>query len=187
MVGQLRRLRSIHPFFLVSCLIHAAVGFAYWSKPKQDDLLFLSVKLTQATNATYPSQRERRALAVHHRENLGSSPQKLTGEILASKLTYEMLLASQLEKHRYYPVMALRLRQEGTCVVRMYLDLNGHVVKKELAKSCGQPILDEAALDIVAKAEPFPPLPEPYREYLEKSGEKSCVFFAPIGFQLSQR
>ena len=51
-------------------------------------------------------------------------------------------------------------RQSGTVIVRFTIDARGQVLSSEIAKSSGSKVLDAAALASIAKASPFPPMPE---------------------------
>lgn len=62
-----------------------------------------------------------------------------------------------------YPEAAKRRRLYGTLQLTVYIRADGSVVKIELNRSSGYPILDKAARDIVKLAAPFPPFPPQIR------------------------
>lgn len=77
-----------------------------------------------------------------------------------------------------YPQDAADLGIEGTVVVKFVVNKNGKAVNPEIIKSI-HPLLDKAALDVVAKL----PLFEPG----EQAGEKVPVYFnLPVQFKLGK-
>ncbi len=72
---------------------------------------------------------------------------------------YENLLLTWLERYKYYPRRARRLRIEGEGRLRIRIDSEGRAIKLELERSTGNRLLDRAALDMARKAAPYPPPP----------------------------
>lgn len=72
---------------------------------------------------------------------------------------YVVKLRAWLSQHKRYPKPARAANREGT--VRLYLavDASGHVLEHRIAQSSGVPSLDQAANDMLARAEPLPPMP----------------------------
>lgn len=173
-------------FLIVSVLFHIVpwLVFRYVPFSKKLEANFFSVKLIAAGERFRASIQKANFTKQSH--SGGGNTTELSGDLLAQKANYEMLLASQIEKHRYYPPMALRLQREGVPVVKLCLGRKGELLELSLEKSSGEKILDEAALDIIARAQPFPPLPEEYSRYLEQMGLDRFVFYAPIGFRIRQ-
>lgn len=64
-----------------------------------------------------------------------------------------------LQKAKIYPEEARRARAEGVVTLRIVLDAEGGLVGATLAQSSGVAALDAAALDLVARAAPFPAPP----------------------------
>ena len=57
--------------------------------------------------------------------------------------------------------LALRLEQ-GETIVKFAVESNGHLVRElRVVKSSGFPEFDDAAVEAVRRASPFPPLPAP--------------------------
>jgi protein TonB len=63
-----------------------------------------------------------------------------------------------LMAHRTYPEMARELGRQGTVVVQITVDPDGHVVDVRLIKGSGSDSLDEAAQALVRNAH-LPPFP----------------------------
>lgn len=70
---------------------------------------------------------------------------------------YLKLLSVAIQSHFYYPSHA---HVGGTVLVQYTIDTAGNLLALAVAHSSGQSALDDAALDVVRKASPLPPIPE---------------------------
>lgn len=178
--------------FLLSLALHLALALTpaifLWPSTENaentQDLKLYSVRLEKRRHN--PVQLQRRGTAANA-QGRGSHELDLDGAERVANANYEMQLAAQIERQRYYPQRARQLHQEGQPVVRLVLNRQGQLVALALEKSCGNALLDETALDIVRRAQPFPPPPREYQVILEKQGRSHLVFRAPISFTLSAR
>ncbi|WFU46704.1 energy transducer TonB family protein [Sinorhizobium terangae] len=93
----------------------------------------------------------------------------------AAVSNYPGKVRSKLNRAFRYPAEAKRQRLRGVAQVRFTVTAGGHVAGVSLAKSAGSPILDEAALDAVRRAAPFPAIPA-------GAGRDSWVFTIPLAF-----
>jgi protein TonB len=93
------------------------------------------------------------------------------------RISYEQQIYSWLERFKVYPQLAQRRRLEGTSTLRVRIDRRGRVLASSLEKPTGQHLLDDAALDMVKRAQPFPPIPAAYPE-------DTFEFLAPVQFRL---
>ncbi len=95
----------------------------------------------------------------------------------AATAEYEQLLVAWLEKQKKYPKKAKRMRIEGEGLLRILIDRNGEAQKITLEQRTGNRLLDKAVLEMAARANPFPPMPEnDLRQTLE--------FIVPVVFAL---
>ncbi len=94
-----------------------------------------------------------------------------------ARLRYEELLFAWMERHKQYPLLAQRRGLQGRGSVRVRIDRVGRVLERTLASSTGEPVLDQATLDMVRRASPFPSVPEEY-------AGASFEFVAPIEYRL---
>jgi periplasmic protein TonB len=69
----------------------------------------------------------------------------------------------------------MTLPRHGTIVVSFNVDRNGYMLESHIQQSSGFPLLDREVLSLVARAQPFPPIPPEY----EKS---SKVVTATVSF-----
>jgi periplasmic protein TonB len=90
---------------------------------------------------------------------------------------YEAQLAAWLAQHKNYPLAAQRRRQEGEVLLRVRINRQGQVLSFRVQDISRHQILDEAALSMVKRAEPFPPFPDdfPGAEF---------EFLLPVSFRL---
>lgn len=73
--------------------------------------------------------------------------------------TYSALLSAHFKKHKVYPEMAKRLKLSGTVWIAMEIRRDGHILSAEIVQSSNHPLLDNAALDAVWRANPVPSFP----------------------------
>lgn len=73
--------------------------------------------------------------------------------------SYTAVLLSWLERYRQYPRLARLKRIEGTVILSLTLSRSGSLKAVAVKKGSGQSVLDDAAVDMARRADPFPPLP----------------------------
>jgi protein TonB len=96
-----------------------------------------------------------------------------------AKVTWQGMLEAHLRKFRKYPRSALRRNIEGTVLVRFRMDRDGEVLSYSVVRSSDHDVLDEAALDMIERADPLPPLPD------EVPGE-SIEIIIPATFDITE-
>jgi protein TonB len=84
---------------------------------------------------------------------------------------------AHLSRHRVYPLEASSRGITGVATVRFALASDGRVLSSALARTSGAGVLDEAAVAMVRRASPFPPIPPGL-------GRARMDFAAPIRFDL---
>jgi periplasmic protein TonB len=122
-----------------------------------------------ATPSPETAQESRRSVA----------PDLGTGESLRRvRATWQKELAAHLDKYKRYP--ADRSRQSAEIVIRLVLDRTGHVVSSSVAKSAGDSAFDDAALDMMRRADPVPPPPP-------LVADEGLSFSMPVIFRVKPR
>lgn len=91
----------------------------------------------------------------------------------AASNAYNALILGHLQRFKRYPAAAHGA--VGTVTVRFALNRAGEVIRSEVTKSSGNSVLDREAIDILHRANPFPPFPA------AKAGEND-FYIAPIKF-----
>lgn len=112
-------------------------------------------------------------------------PQKqISAEEVASLLQrYEGQLRDRLLAGLEYPRREMKrkygitqmARQKGKIVLRLHLDVGGDINAAWLQERTNEPILDNAALALVDKVAPFPPLPK-------ELPDSAYEFYVPLEF-----
>ena len=69
-------------------------------------------------------------------------------------------VSEKVRQYFYYPESALAVRTTGVAMVHFGVRRNGQIDRLEIRKSSGDAALDKAAIDILQKAQPLPPIPE---------------------------
>ncbi len=73
---------------------------------------------------------------------------------------YQDIVKQKIEKVRRYPCRAERRGVKGSVYLEFVILSDGIVSKVRLLRSSGFKILDNEAISIIKRAEPFPPIPE---------------------------
>jgi protein TonB len=88
---------------------------------------------------------------------------------------YALELRAYIEKNKFYPRMAKRLKQSGSLQLNIVINENGQFENVSMAKTTPFPILNKAAIKLVNKLGKFKPLPG-------SAGKRSFVI--PIRYKL---
>ncbi|MYC26208.1 MAG: energy transducer TonB [Gammaproteobacteria bacterium] len=94
---------------------------------------------------------------------------------------YLKRVSARIHRFKRYPREARIAKQEGTVVMQLTLDSEGKVQDKNITSSSGIDLLDEAALQIITKADPFPKFPSA----LVKRVGTQLKFSTAINYKLS--
>ena len=99
--------------------------------------------------------------AIEQPENIQVEEQRSASEAKkGGSATEKSTYMGQISRHLDGKKVRPKSRQSGTVIVRFTIDARGQVLSSEIAKSSGSKVLDAAALASIAKASPFPPMPE---------------------------
>ena len=68
-------------------------------------------------------------------------------------------VSALLERKKRYPAAAHARRDQAVAKVSFTMDRQGHLIESHIARSSGVADLEEEALALLQRAQPFPPLP----------------------------
>jgi protein TonB len=88
-----------------------------------------------------------------------AAKQGLSPKPSQAALTWQKAVALHLNKHKRYPSEARSRGEQGVALVSYSIDRSGKVIAARLDKSSGSALLDQAALDALDRASPFPAPP----------------------------
>ncbi len=100
--------------------------------------------------------------------------QKKLGDLLKA---FSIGIQKKIARNKVYPSFARKLGHQGKTQVSFELGKDGTLLALAISKSSGFEILDEAALDAVRNAGPYPSLPK-------ELNKESLTFQLPISFIL---
>jgi len=99
------------------------------------------------------------------------------GLIVSVEQAYKTALQAEIARHRSYPRIARRLRQEGTVEVGFVVLADGRLTEIELVDSSGYDLLDHAAIQAVRDVRQFRPIPS-------ELARKRWNLSVPLNFRL---
>ena len=91
---------------------------------------------------------------------------------------YGALLASEIAKHKQYPILAKRTRQQGNVILQVQINSLGKLIAAQVYQSSGYELLDNQAMEMVKKATPFSHPPSAL-------GERDLTLLVPVSFRLN--
>ena len=97
----------------------------------------------------------------------------------AAEIRYQDKVRAAIEAHRVYPRSARRRKIEGSAVVQIRINRQGHILESRFIKTTGSHILDQAVMDMIKAADPLPEMPS-------SLGKSSISINVPIGFKLKE-
>jgi protein TonB len=88
--------------------------------------------------------------------------------VSAPSPNYIAKLRLWLERHKDYPKLARRKRMQGVVLLYFRVGRDGSVMAQEIREDSGHVLLDEAALEMLARATPLPAFPQDMQgDYLD--------------------
>jgi periplasmic protein TonB len=74
-------------------------------------------------------------------------------------VTWRSQISALLERNKRYPESSHARREQGVAQIVFSLDRQGRLIESRVVRSSGATALDEEALALLRRAQPFPPLP----------------------------
>ena len=91
--------------------------------------------------------------------------------------SWRRAIVAHLGRHKRYPAQARSRRNEGEVAVRFRINRAGQIVSASVLRSSGSSLLDQAALDLLRRAQPLPSFPKSLRA-------SEVELIAPINYRL---
>lgn len=95
----------------------------------------------------------------------------------AAQSSYFATLNAHLARFKQYPSLARQRDQQGVAMLYFAIDAAGRVTAARIERTSGYEPLDEAALEMVWRAQPLPPI-------LAGLGRSSLALVVPVQFSL---
>ena len=84
---------------------------------------------------------------------------RFTGKPARNVRSYFGQISAWIDANKDYPTEVKKKKQQGTVVVRFTIGREGQLLASTIKQSSGHVLLDQAALETLARAAPFPPIP----------------------------
>ncbi|MCB9982291.1 MAG: energy transducer TonB [Rhodospirillales bacterium] len=107
----------------------------------------------------------------------GALSGQFAGTQSADEIRYIDRVRAIIESNRIYPGAARRRKLEGTAVIQIRIDRDGHILGHQFIESSGHHALDQAVLSMIKASDPLPAMPPSVRK-------TTMSIKIPIGFQL---
>ena len=112
---------------------------------------------TPAVSTAQPSPNRQVSAAVRA---TGKRHSRALGGRAGNPKDYFSLLIAWLNRHKDYPPAVKKKKQQGTVVLAFSINRSGEVLTSRVQQSSGHLLLDQAALDMLARANPLPAMPD---------------------------
>ena len=124
------------------------------------------------------SQQNKQENAIAATQATGIGKTLDTGGNAALEQSYLARVQARAARFKRYPRSARKQGVTGTVTISFVITKNGRVRDSEIVNSSGDPRLDQEALDLLIRANPFPAIPE-------ELSKDSMRFTLPIEFSLN--
>jgi protein TonB len=142
-------------------------------KPEKEKQKEKKTQSTPRSAAANPSQ----AAGAHAQGRAGAGGRRRDAGGNANASSYQAQVLAHLQRYKSYPAAAKSAGIRGVATVRFALSASGSVSSASLVRGSGASVLDQAAVAMVRRASPFPPIPSGL-------GRSRMDFSAPIRFDL---
>ena len=111
------------------------------------------------------------------RESFAAKPLLPDEDLQGIEEGFASLIRGKIATAKIYPPASRRAGHEGKVLIAFTLSKAGQILELSIDRSSGHESLDQAAMQAIKTASPYPPIPE-------KLGRESIAFKLPISFNL---
>ena len=112
-------------------------------------------------------------------QSITAASETSDSEVQNIRMAYLSELRDWLLKHKRYPSLAKRRKQEGQVSVRFVIDANGGLISHQILKPSSHKSLNQAVMAMVERAAPMPPVPNELHQ-----GHNQFEYTIPVNFEL---
>jgi protein TonB len=110
--------------------------------------------------------------------NANSDTNSLTsGQIASIEDVYITNIKRTLNKNKFYPITAKKLKQTGVVKVQFEINEHGHIINKSIIESSIHQSLNQAVTELLDRVRSFEPIPKEF-------GKKNWIFVLPVEFKI---
>lgn len=158
-----------------------SIAATHFTSPLNGSSLLKEANIPPGFSDEKPNQGEEITRPPEKVARLSDGVSDLPAELLNQiKSGFSAKIRSRIAQVKYYPRIARNRGFEGQPVVAFTLGNGGELLELSIVNPSPFKLLDEAALDAVKSASPYPPIPELLKI-------KSMKFNLPISFMLEER
>lgn len=131
------------------------------TKPQPEPAPRAELPATRVTEPRPDPQQEASELASKSQQQAtGRTSQERAGGTKGDAKSYFAKLMAWLHQHKDYPPELKKEKVQGVVVIKFSINHSGEVISATIKTGSGHASLDQAALDMLARANPVPPIPE---------------------------
>jgi len=122
-------------------------------QPEQSSEPQMAAPLTTAAQAIAGEQGEVAQAPVQ------AAPKVVNSDALPR---WQRRIETALERNKRYPGLAQSRREQGVVLISFTIDRQGRLLSSHILRSSGYDLLDAEAMDLLRRAQPFPPPPDDF-------------------------